>query len=325
MTTVTPMPIAAFEAEILALYKPPMRAAATRVMMAQALRELRSLEAVTTTADLTPGLIARWIDRFPRSSQRTLALLRCIRVACNVAVRLHWLTVSPFTVRPLRAWIRRDARPSRNAGRVYRRSQAEVQQLLRLLDDEAPTSWQCHRLQALVYTYVYTAFRRNEALHLLARNVDLAAESITIEPLSGVWMPKTVASAHAVPMAGALKPVLASWLPVSRWEAVERQTGYGYLFPGSRCFGPWVGGSGGYDAFSQIRAAARRAGLGDVTPIYMRKWFGTQAKALGLGRLEVQGFLGHACPYTQAAYDEEKVESLRPAAAKLSLFYGAQA
>jgi len=152
---VRPCALAQLEAEVLGLYARPMRAAGTLAGMAQIFREIRAVQPDARTADLRPPLVAAWITAHPsRSAVRTEALLRNLRVICNYAVVERRLAVSPFKARPLRSWLRADAVPSRNTGKVYRRSQVEIAQLLRLLDAEAGTGWQARRLQALVYVYV---------------------------------------------------------------------------------------------------------------------------------------------------------------------------
>jgi integrase len=296
--------------DVLALYGPSMRARATFRAMRQTLAELAAVRGVRKSSDLTVSTIARWIELHPgRSPARTESLLRNVRVVCNIAVASGWLAVSPFSVRKLGAWVRLDGKPRRP---VHRHKTAEeVVRLLRLLDAEASGgAWAAGRLQALVYVYVYAALRRDEALHLLAANVDLGRRTITVEPV-GTWRPKTVRSARTLPMAEPLAEVLALWLP---------RCGSPWLFPGRRLKSPWSGGPG-YKPIDLVRAAARRAGIGDVTIIGLRKTFGTLAKAMGLGPLEVKAILGHTTIATQAHYDEEAVESLRGAMEKVRLFF----
>jgi integrase len=297
--------------DVLALYGPSMRAPATRRMMCQALKELASITGVRRASDLTDTLVARWIEDHPgRSPARTLALLRCIKVIVNIAVGKGWLRVSPFASRKLSQWVRSDARPAKKRA-VRHKSPDEIRRLLRLLDDEASGgSWASGRLQALVYVYVYTGLRRDEALHLLASNVDSRDRTITIEPV-GKWRPKTVRSARTLPMAEPLARVLDGW---------SRRCGSEWLFPGKRLKTPWSGGPG-YKPIDLIRGAAERAGIGDMTIIGFRKTLGTSAKAMGLGPLEVAAILGHSNAETQRAYDEERVESMRPAAGKVAAFY----
>lgn len=309
--------------EVLASYGPSQRAPATRRMMAQALAELAQVpikpgsraRAFRRSSDLTVGNISRWIEHYAaekpkRSRERTLALLRCIRVACNTAVAAGWLAGSPFTVRKISGWLRADARPAKVTP-PRAKTADEIRRLLAVLDaDAGGGSWAAGRLQALVYVYVFTAFRRDEALHILVRNVDLVKRTLTIEPV-GTWRPKTVKSARTIPLADPLHAVLSLWLP---------RCGSEWLFPGRRLKSPWIG-SGEYRPIDRIRDAAKRAEIGDITIIGLRKTFGTLAKAMGLGPLEVQAILGHTNTETQAHYDEEDTESLRPAMEKMTVFF----
>ncbi len=64
------------------------------------------------------------------------------------------------------------------------------------------------------------------------------------------------------------------------------------------------------------------AGVDGMTILGFRKSFGTYAKAMGLGPLEVQAILGHTNVATQEHYDEEAVESLRPAMGRIAAFFG---
>lgn len=297
--------------DCLALYGPSMRARATFRMMRQALAELATVPGVKRSSDLTPQTLGRWIELHrDRSPARTEALLRCVRVAANFAVTSGWLRASPFAFRPLKQWVRSDAGQAKPAAKRHKGGD-EIVRILRQTDREAAEgSWAAGRLQALAYVYAFTAFRRDEALHLLASNVDLKRATLTIEPVDD-WRPKTVRSARTLPLADPLAEVLALWLPRcnSRW-----------LFPGRRLKSPWSGGPG-YKPIDAIRGVAERAGVSGMTIIGFRKSFGTAAKAMGLGPLEVQAILGHTSIATQAHYDEEAVDSLRPAMRRIAEFY----
>ena len=298
--------------DVLALYAPSMRTCATFRMMSQILTELASVPGVKRSSDLTPTAIARWIELHPgRSPARTEALLRCVRVVCNFAVASGWLRSSPFDFRALKLWVRADAGAARPSAHRHK-SAADITRILRHVNAlAAGGAWADGRLQALVYVYAYTAFRRDEALHILAANVDFRRDTIRLEPVDR-WRPKTVRSARELPMAPPLRDVLKLWAPRcgSRW-----------LFPGRRLRTPWSGGPG-YKPIDQIRAAAKDAGVDGMTIIGFRKSFGTWAKVMGLSPLEVQAILGHSNVFTQAHYDEEAIESLRPAMARVAAFYG---
>lgn len=306
-----PVSFARLTDDVLALYGPSMRARATFRVMRQSLTEVAAVPGVVRSSDLTPQNLARWIELHPgRSPARTECLLRCLRVAANFAVAAGWLRASPFAFRPLKQWVRTDA--GRAPARSKHKTADEIGRILRLLDAEAAEgSWASGRLQALAYVYVFTAFRRDEALHLLAANVDLVNRTVKIEPV-GDWRPKTVRSARTLPLADPLAAVLARWVP---------RCGSQWLFPGRRLASPWSGGPG-YKPIDAIRSAGVRADVPGMTIIGFRKSFGTAAKAMGLGPLEVAAILGHSNTATQAHYDEEAVESLRPAMRRVAAFYG---
>lgn len=297
--------------DVLALYGPSMRAHTTFLAMRQTLTELAAVPTIRRSSDLTPGNVARWIELHPeRSAARTRSLLSNVRTICNLAVASGWLAVSPFAVRKLKDWVRPDSKPRKPPQR--HKTAAEIGRLLRLLDDEAAGgSWGAGRLQALAYVYAYTGLRAQEALHILAPNVDLSRRVFVLEPVDG-WRPKTVRSARTIPITDPLARVLALWLPRcgSRW-----------LFPGKRLASPWRGGPG-YRPLDLIGAAAERAGIGHMTIIGFRKSIGTHAKTAKLGQLNVAAILGHSNVATQAYYDEDKVESVRPALEAIAGFYG---
>jgi len=260
--------------------------------------------------------VAKWVSEHaqgesPRSPARTESLLRCLSVVCVYAVKKGFLRQSPFDIKPLGRWVRPDSGPVRKVSPPRRKTIDEIVRLLRLLDREAAEgTWRAGRLQALVNVYVYTGLRRDEALHILAANVDLARLTLRIEPV-GNWRPKTVRSARTIPLADPLAAVLSRWVPRcgSRW-----------LFPGHRLKSPWSGGPG-YKPIDAIRSAAERAGIpGTIWIKTFRVTDGTEGKRV-LSPLEMQALLGHADVETQRWYDEEQVESLRPAMQRLAELY----
>src|SRR5208337_237690 len=82
----TAIPFDRFAAELLRLYDPPHRAAATRRQMKKVLDLVAAL-GVKTTADLSATMVAKFIEaRPPGQSPRTLqTLLRVLRGVCNNA------------------------------------------------------------------------------------------------------------------------------------------------------------------------------------------------------------------------------------------------
>lgn len=311
-----PIALSSLADKILALYAPPMAAAATLRQMRQILREIGEVPGIKRSSDLDEQAIAKWIaihalgDR-PRSPARTESLLRCLRVICNYAIFKHWLADSPFHFKPLKRWVRADAGPARRVSPPRRKTAEEIGRLLHLLDGEASEgTWRAGRLQALVYVYVFTGLRRDEALHMLAKNVDLGRLTLKIEPV-GNWRPKTVRSARTLPLADPLAEVLARWAP---------RCGSEWLFPGKRLKSPWIGATG-YKPIDAIRGAAERAGIGQIWIKTFRVGVGTDGKQV-LSGLEMQTILGHADAETQRWYDEEQVDSMRPAMKRLAALYG---
>jgi len=315
------VPILRLEAEVLSLYDPPMRAPATRYQMAQMFRELQELPGITKTSQLTPPTIAAWVkSHTDRSPARTASLLRCLRVICGWAEDWGYLRASPFARRKVTDWVRPDIGLDRQRAPCHR-SEEEIRSVLRQADAEAATgSWKARRLQALVYLYAFTGARKEEALHLQAANVNLAARRLTIKPVvwrnanghRREWRPKTVRSSAQLPIAEPLADVLARWMP---------HCGSEWLFPGRRLRSPWTSGMDGTKPLDCVKALAARAGVTGLTILAFRKTIGTRGKAWGLSQLEMKAVLRHTSVQTQEWYDEESVESLRGAMDKISRFY----
>lgn len=308
------MSFAQFRAEILCLYEPPIRAAGTYRQMRQALNEIAELPGVRTVSDLKPPTISAWIKAYPsRTPVRTASMLRTLSPACNYAVSMHYIKVSPFAFRRVNAWVRSDVLAPDQPQAPRHQSGASIQRLLSMLDSEAGDgSWKAGRLQALVYLLCFTGLRKGEALRLKAHDVDLAARTLTIQPRRSFRL-KTKGSAARIPIAEPLAAVLALWLPRSGCE---------WAFPGVELCGPWTGGSPGQKPLCQIRAAGLRAGIPGLTISGFRKTIGTLAKSWGLGQLELKALLRHSNVETQRWYDEEQLDSLRPAVARIQFGSG---
>lgn len=298
---------ALLRAEILSLYEPPLRAAATYREVRQALDEFGSVPGVRRATDLSPPHIAAWIRLHPdRSPARAASLLRCLSAIATYAVQAGHLKRDPFDFRSPSQWVRLDARPA--TARPVHRSAAEIGRLLELLDIEAGEgSWKSGRLQALGYTYAFTGVRKMEALTLQHQDIDLTGRTLAIRPKPD-WRPKTLRSAARLPLAPPLADVLNRWLP---------RTGCQWVFPGRRLVGPWTGGPAGRKAIDEIRRAGERAGIEGLTILGFRKSLGTLAKSWGISQLELKALLRHTSVETQHYYDEEDAELLRAAAAKI--------
>ncbi len=304
-----PIPWSRFEIELLSIYLPPMRAAATYRQMRQILREIGSVPGVTSTASgLNEQTISHWIRSHPgRSAARTASLLRCLSRAANYAVRKRYIDASPFVFIPAGQWVRSDSRHTGRRAPGHRTSD-EIARILELVDSEAcQGTWEAGRLQALVHTYAYTGLRKQEALHLEVKDLNLASRFLTVEPKPG-WSPKTVKSSARLPIAEPLAAVLRVW---------SVRCGSNWLFPGKRLRTPWTAGSPGARALDQVRAAGERAGVAGLTILSFRKTIGTYAKQWGFSQLELKALLRHSNVETQRWYDEDDVEVLSPAVGKI--------
>src|SRR4051812_4782777 len=92
-----------FAAAVHALYRPPIRRAATARKMAQALAEFGPV--CPTTADITPLAIAVWLNLHPgRAPLTAFTLLRTFRSAVRAGIALGLVERDPFAFRGPRAW-----------------------------------------------------------------------------------------------------------------------------------------------------------------------------------------------------------------------------
>lgn len=296
--------------ELMALYSPPLRAASTRRQVAQVLREVAAV-GVRRTTDLGPVAVARWIAAHPdRSAVTTQSHLRCLRSILGYCKASGYIRATPFAWRGVKDWVRADAGPAPRR-RPGHRDLGEITRVLEAADVEAASGgWPEGRLRALVYVYAYLGLRAAEALHLWVEDVDLACQVVRVQahPEDG-WRPKTLRSAAVLPMARPLADVLG------RWTAC---CGCRWLFPGLRRRGPWLTGGPGARPLDAVRALGQRAGVDGLTIHAFRKTLGTYAKTWGFSQLELKALLRHSAVETQRWYDDQAVESLRPAAARIS-------
>jgi integrase len=298
-----------FKAEVLSLNEPPIRAKGTYRQMSQVLREFAKLPTVRKASDINAANIAAWIRAFPRRTPvRTASLLRSLSSACSYAMTTGDLRANPFAWRRVNRWVR-DQVLAPDRPRPLRHQSAEAtMRLLEYVDGVAALgSWKAGRLQALVYMLAYTGLRKAEALSLRPWDVDLDRCVVSIQPRA-TFRPKTKKSAARLPLAEPLVRVLRLWIT---------RCGGNWLFPGVRLKAPWLGGPPGYKPLDEIRAAGEAVGIVGLTIASFRKTIGTLAKTWGLGQLELKALLRHSNVETQRWYDEEQVESLRPAVAKI--------
>ena len=197
--TLTSVPWEKFKAEILKLYQPPMRAAKTLGGLKHALRHVDAM-GVAFTSDLTPALIADLVaGQVPTKSANTIhGLLRYVQAACSYAEKMGYLRISPFRVRGLSTYARRE--PPR--GRKHA-SREEIRRVLDHMREQAQADgwkgWKAKRLYALTATLAYTGMRAGEAIWLQAADVDIA-EGIIWVVSRPEHRTKTDAAAQPLPM-----------------------------------------------------------------------------------------------------------------------------
>lgn len=297
---------ARFKSEILGLYSPPQRRKATHAKMDKVLREVAEL-GVRRTSDLTPGLIVRWLaDHDHRRPATNRSYLGSLRAACNIGRKLGWLRVTPWEVRA--DWIPSD---QEDDAEPLARRHLTVLEIVRLIDqadaDAILGDWQAARLQALIYTYVYTGLRKAEALGLLAADVNLESRSISVRGRRSRRL-KTRSSRRLVAIHPELAVVLRRWVP---------RTGCEWLFPAIRREAAWLNGTTGYRALDHVQALAGRCGIDGVTIQCFRRSIATHARRFGLGPLEVKDLLGHSSERTQEWYLEDDLEDQHAAIGKI--------
>ena len=308
-----------FESDLIDIHRAMDHAPSTIRQIRQVLREFRGV-GVGTTSELTSAAIARWKRANPgRSPVTTRSHLRCLRAMCARAKKEGRLEVNPFDVDRLEEWCRPDA-PTARPPRRWSLTPEEIRRVLERADAEASADdWAAGRLRAYIWTLLLLGMRPGELQRLEVRDVDVARRTVTIRPKAVPvrhkpdrwWRPKTVGSAATIPMGERLAAVLAGWIP---------HTGCRWLVPGLKRRGPWTSGGPGVRPLDQVRALGDRAGV-KLWQKSGRKTVGTIARGAGLTGLERKGLFRHADEATGDLYDEQSVDALRPAAAKVERYY----
>ena len=184
---------------------------------------------------------------------------------------------------------------------------AEVQALLRQADKEVvenPGDWNRKRLRALIYFMAYTGCRIKEALHLdWDKDVNWDAGVVWLRHKRGNRL-KTAASAAPVGLPDALIRVLREW---------EKDRTCAWVFPNASRK-PWITAGPGYKHLDQLKALAKRAGIGQATWKMFRHAFSTHGKQrFGMTKEQVQAQLRHTSTDTQKHYDHDDLANLRDA------------
>jgi integrase len=331
--------IARFKDKVVANYEGRGCAPSTVRQVRQVLRELMELKTkhgkplVAKTSDLTDEAIGAWKKAFPDRTPVTLkSHLRCLSSLCTRAKKSGWLKLDPFDVDAIADWVREDCRPSAPK-RQWSRSPDDIRRVFALATREADaggcgadrlrtdeSAWEAERLRAYIFTLFLLGARPAEIQRLSVDDFSPRFLTITIQakwiPLRGGrriwWKPKTVGSAATLPIGDQLSEVLKRWI---------RLSGSDWLFPGKKLIGPWTTGGPGVRPLDQVKALGERAGVHDLCQKSARKGIGAHGKLIGLGALERKGFFRHEDEETSEGYDDEKVDSMRPAAGKIESFY----
>ena len=214
---------AEFRRRYLHVLSGPRYSPATRLKMAQVLRQLADLGVMTTDDLTTARLIDYTIARSTKVCANTVrGELTYARAAVNYAIEEDWLDRGP---KWRRIWPRKSPRK--------RQAAHSIENIRRVLDhlERDSETWQGHRLYTAAAIAAYTGLRRDEILCAHTGDVDLAGRVFRVVDRRRL---KTEASAAPVPIPEELVPILRAWIfrGRSRW-----------LIPRRDRQGPWRGGS----------------------------------------------------------------------------------
>ena len=302
----TPLPFASLTEEFLEGYIPPARSKTTCRLMRQSIRELQEDKAITSSTDLTPAALWRWLRRYPDRTPITASThLRNHRALCNYAVGRGCLISSPFSYD---SKLRKATHVKKSARRRHH-SLVEIGCVLGYLLDRSRLSWEDGRLCALAWTVAHTGVRAAEAQHAEVADFDLAEGWLKIEPKPNHPL-KTESSEREVPIPPPLAKILGEWLPRSRST---------WAFPGSKRRGPWVGGAGGYRPVDRLQEAGRAVQVRGFTFLSLRHSYITHGSGpWRLGPREIQQIAGHGLLDTQEHYTGRDRANLRAAVATIA-------
>lgn len=302
---IQPMPLHDFAPEVLSLYSPPARSKAAWYKIRQVLREIGEAGA-STTADLSPETITRWIHLYPgRSAETTRGLLAYLGPICEFARFKRYLDRDPFEFR--RQWLRDTPLPdSYDADEEFASRFHPADDIFRVLDslkESRRESWQDHRLYALAATVALTGVRKEEALHLQVKDFRDAEGVLEIHPRRRNC--KTKKSAAPVIAPDELCVIIRRWIP--RTESI-------WLFPTLDRSSPWRNGMPGRKPLCRLKAAGARVGVEGFTFLSLRHSWATMAESRwGLTEGQIQRQLRHTRIATQRHYRHADVANLRAA------------
>jgi integrase len=324
----SPVTIEQFQSDIVLTYLGKGKAKKTVSQIKQVLREL-AVVGVRYTDEINEIAIAKWILAWPERTPETFrSHLRCLSSLCTRLRKKGQIPLDPFELDPVSSWMRSDSRPA-SPRRRYSKAPEEVRRLLTQAAIEARSgSWEACRVEAYANTIFLTGARAGEIQRLETHDIDRVAKTLTIRAKyvtnsSGRkvwWKPKTVGSGATLPIGDHLLNLLLLWSIRMRHPYGRRCQACTWLFPGKRLMGPWVTGDSSNSPLGHLRALGERAGVEGFTCKAGRKGIGTY-KEIGLTPMERREYFRHSDDATGDFYDDEKVESMRPAAKKIEQFF----
>jgi len=331
---VTPLPWQDFLREFMTPYTLKTRARGTIRAMEDVVKALTGLTvpsensaellpAIRTTADLTVGTIARYVETMPAtlSPNTVVGRLRVVHILCNYAWKTGRVRINPFLIRPIRQWAkkapskRKQFHRPEDIGRVLALMRKHVQERV------GYARWRSHRLLALTSTLAMTGLRAGEGYHLEVNDLDLEKRLVYVRPKSSHKL-KTVESENCVPMPQALYDVLAGpdgWL-AHRLDAPDGfaiDRGCTWVFPSVYRTAAWTSGSPGTKPRDRMTAVAMECKppvLG-FNPLSLRHSFASLMVTLGAGPGTLKQLLRHSNEATQAYYVHRNYEALHRATA----------
>jgi integrase len=212
----------------------------TRSQIRSILREVGNLAEISTVPDLTPETVTLLVLQWMKSQLVRVTIqnrLRVLRTVCKYAVNRGYLSSNPVEARG--RWIPDgyDGLPLPMPKSRPGLSHDEVTRLLIRLQD-ASTTWDGHRLFALVATVVYAGLHTAEALNLEWEHCDTSERIIRILKCS--------LERRARRFPPKLAEILDQWRPLCGSE---------WVFPGAMLVGPWTGGNSKSKPLSRLKAA----------------------------------------------------------------------
>ena len=316
---VTPKDWATFKAEILEMYKPPHRSKPTYRGMPQIFRELTEL-GITSTGDLTLGLIGRYIDSRPPTvgPNSVRGNLRYVQALCSLAEKLGYLRPSPFRIRRIGEWVR----PVPPSAKQF----ASKEDIRKVIDHAASRitgggcEWRARREHCFLCTLALTGARYSEVVYMQVGDLDFDRETIAI--VSRKEHRLKTAGAHALlPMLAELAPILRSWLE----HRMSAPPGFDlddpncpWLFPTLRRHkrAPWNSGGPGQRPSARVGVIAAEVGV-KLCPLMLRHSFATHLAAGGAGEHVIRQWLRHSNNGTQRFYVHPVLGEMRKLGSEL--------